>query len=84
MKNNTGRRTDDVGDQCEEFLKDLSRKEIQTIIHKLRIGNDASEELLYGWKTMNDETVAYFLSICQLSFATLLAELEKFEATNEQ
>lgn len=78
---------DDLELRCLEFLESLSKAELKNIIHKLHTGNDAAEELLYGWKTMNDETVAYFLSICRLTFATLLVEFDKLlpptEAHNE-
>lgn len=76
---------DDLELSCLQVLEGLSRSELRNIISKLRIGNDAADELLFGWKTMSDETVAYFISICRLSFATLLVEFEKIfpEAQNE-
>lgn len=72
-----GHQADDLELRCLKILENLSRAELRNIVGKLRTGNDAAEELLFGWKTMNDETVAYFLSICRLSFATLLVEFEK-------
>ncbi len=79
-----GHEAHDIELRCLEFLDGLSRAELKNIVHKLRVGNDAAEELVYGWKTMNDETVAYFLSICRLSFATLLVEFDKLLPTEAQ
>lgn len=75
---------DDLELRCLEFLNGLSKAELRNIIYKLRTGNDAAEELLFGWKTMNDETIAFFLSICRLSFATLLVEFEHLLPTEAQ
>ncbi len=74
---------DDLKFLCLEALENISQDELLNILEKLRIGSEAADTLLFGWKRMNDETVAYFLSVLRLTLLSLQTELEKVLPHNE-